>query len=91
MELLPSHHFVLGLRAAFQSSDKLYMLTEYCSGGELFFHLKKARRFSEGMVRFYSAELALALRHLHKHHIIYRDVKPEVTYCLLTSCYYIND
>lgn len=28
-------------RFAFQTHDKLFMVTEYCRGGELFFHLKK--------------------------------------------------
>ena len=42
------HPFTLALRYAFQTSDKLYMVTDYCQGGELFFHLKKLRRFTEG-------------------------------------------
>jgi len=53
------HPFILSLKAAFQSADKLYMVTEYCSGGEVFFHLKKLRRFTEGMMRFYAAEICL--------------------------------
>lgn len=69
--------FVLRLRYAFQSPKKLYMVTDYCAGGELFFHLKKMRRLSEGMMRFYVAELSMALHHLHSHNIIYRDMKPE--------------
>lgn len=52
-------------------------VTDYCPGGELFFHLKKLRRFTEGMMRFYSAEISLALAHLHAHNVIYRDLKPE--------------
>ncbi len=42
------HPFTLALRYAFQTADKLYMVTDYCQGGELFFHLKKLRRFTEG-------------------------------------------
>ncbi|MFN3504242.1 MAG: protein kinase domain-containing protein [Allorhizobium sp.] len=66
------HPFIVTLRFAFQSEKKLYMVTDYCRGGELFFHLKKMRRFSEEMVRFYAAEIVAALRHLHRHNIVYR-------------------
>ena len=38
------HHYILGLRISFQSADRLFMLTDYCPGGEVFFHLKKMRR-----------------------------------------------
>ena len=65
------------LRYAFQTRDKLYMVTDYCAGGELFFHLKRMRRFTEGMMRFYSAQIALALQHLHDNKVMYRDLKPE--------------
>lgn len=50
--------FILSLQHAFQTSDKLFLVTDYCPGGELFFHLKRLRRFTEGMVRFYSAEIS---------------------------------
>lgn len=43
-----NHPFILALRYAFQTKHKLYMITDYCPGGELFFHLKKLRRFTEG-------------------------------------------
>ena len=50
---------------------------DYCPGGELFFHLSRFRRFPERVARFYAAELLLAIGHLHKRSIIYRDLKPE--------------
>lgn len=71
------HPFLLTLKHAFQTTEKLYLLTEYCAGGELFFHLKRLRRFTEGMMRFYAAQLGAALAHLHLYDIIYRDLKPE--------------
>jgi len=41
-----------------------YMITEYCQGGELFFHLKRMRRFKEGMMRFYIGEVRRSPPHL---------------------------
>eukprot|EP00541_Cyclophora_tenuis_P014681 CAMPEP_0116559284 /NCGR_PEP_ID=MMETSP0397-20121206/10308_1 /TAXON_ID=216820 /ORGANISM="Cyclophora tenuis, Strain ECT3854" /LENGTH=368 /DNA_ID=CAMNT_0004085031 /DNA_START=76 /DNA_END=1182 /DNA_ORIENTATION=+ len=54
-----------------------YTWMDYCPGGELFFHLSRFRRFPERVARFYAAELLLAIGHLHKRGIIYRDLKPE--------------
>lgn len=71
------HPFIVNLRYAFQTKDKLYMILDYVNGGELFYHLKKNGKFSESRVRFYAAEISSALLHLHSHGIIYRDLKPE--------------
>ena len=71
------HPFLLNLRYAFQTDEKLYMITDYCPGGELFFHLKQMRKFTEGMVRFYTAQMAMALQYMHDNKILYRDLKPE--------------
>jgi len=71
------HPFLMTLRFAFQSKDKLYLVLDYFQGGELFFHLKSQRRFSEEVARLYVAEIALAFGHLHSLGVIYRDLKPE--------------
>lgn len=71
------HPFLMTLRFAFQSKDKLYLVLDYFQGGELFFHLKSQRRFSEEVARLYVAEIALAFGHLHALKVIYRDLKPE--------------
>ena len=65
------------LRFSFQTTDKLYLVTDYYSGGNLFAHLKSSKYFDENRAKFYAAELLLALDHLHKMDIIYRDLKLE--------------
>eukprot|EP01083_Nonionella_stella_P044270 119260_1 len=71
------HPFLMQLRFAFQNESKLYFVMTYYSGGELFFHLRKKRRFTEQEAQFMVAETSLALGHLHSLDVVYRDVKPE--------------
>ena len=69
--------FIVGLKFSFQTPTDLYLVTDYMSGGELFWHLQKEGKFPERRAKFYIAELILALEHLHAHDIVYRDLKPE--------------
>jgi serine/threonine protein kinase len=77
MEGTRDHPFIVQLRFAFQTADKLYMVMDFMPGGELFFHLRRAGRFTEDRSRFYIAEILTALDYVHGNGIIYRDLKPE--------------
>jgi len=74
---LMDHPFLVKMHYAFQNRRKLYFVLEFCPGGELFFHLGRAGKFSENRTRFYAAELLLALEHVHSKRVVYRDLKPE--------------
>jgi len=69
--------FIVPLKFSFQSEQKLYLVLAFVNGGELFHHLQREQRFNEERSRFYSAELLLALEHLHELDVVYRDLKPE--------------
>ncbi|KAI0889405.1 kinase-like domain-containing protein [Annulohypoxylon maeteangense] len=69
--------FIVGLKFSFQTQNDLFLVTDYMSGGELFWHLQKEGRFDEKRAKFYIAELILAIQHLHNNDIVYRDLKPE--------------
>ena len=69
--------FIVNIKFAFQDKSKLYLVTEFIQGGELFFHLKRKKTFSEEATKFYAIELILAISYLHKNNTIYRDLKPE--------------
>jgi len=71
------HPFIMQLHFAFQSGGKLYLVMDYFSGGDMFFHLSRERRFSIPRARFYAAEIVLAIEALHAEGFIYRDLKPE--------------
>ena len=71
------HPFIVRLNYAFQDSKKLYFLTEFLQGGELFFHLRRNSGYKEKAVRFYMCQILLALEYMHNNNYIYRDLKPE--------------
>jgi serine/threonine protein kinase len=49
----------------------------FIRGGEMFTHLRKAKKFTEQRAKFYAAQVYLALRYLHDLGYVYRDLKPE--------------
>ncbi|XP_031489988.1 serine/threonine-protein kinase UCN-like [Nymphaea colorata] len=51
----------------------------FCPGGDLnvLRQRQSDRVFSPSVIRFYLAELVLALEYLHAHRVVYRDLKPE--------------
>ena len=84
-----NHPFLVNLAYAFQTPTKLFFIMQFMSklffkiqlikieGGELFQHLRMARKFEEKRAKFYTSELILALGHLHSKDIVYRDLKLE--------------
>ncbi|XP_040994122.1 phototropin-1-like isoform X3 [Juglans microcarpa x Juglans regia] len=73
------HPFLPTLYASFQTKTHVCLITDYCPGGELFLLLERqpTKVLKEDAVRFYAAELIIALEYLHFQGIIYRDLKPE--------------
>lgn len=77
VSILAAHHpFLAGLHSCFQSPERLFFVMEYVNGDNLMFHLK-CDRFDEVRATFYTAEVTLALQFLHRHGIIYRDLKSD--------------
>lgn len=72
-----SHPFIVSIKYAFQTPEKLYMILEYCPGGDLGAVLKREKKLSEERARLYLTEIILALEELHKKDIIFRDLKPD--------------
>ena len=69
--------FILTLSFFFQTPERLYYICPFIKGGDLFHKLKNDIFFKEDLVKFYSAQIAIALQHLHDMGIAYRDLKPE--------------
>ena len=74
------HPFVVNLLATFNDEMYIYMALECIIGGEFFTHLRNAGTFDSKSSRFYAASVALVFESLHEKDIIYRDLKPEVSW-----------
>eukprot|EP00253_Pinus_taeda_P031647 PITA_31647 len=73
------HPFLPSLLTDFESENHIFLAMKYCSGGDinLFRHSQPNKILSESTLRFYAAEVVLALEYLHEQGIVYRDLKPE--------------
>ncbi|KAH7176104.1 hypothetical protein EDB81DRAFT_850114 [Dactylonectria macrodidyma] len=71
-----SHRFITPLKFALESPEGLHLLSPLASGGHLFGHLQRERRFAVDKARFYAAELVCLLEYLHGKRIV-ASVKPE--------------
>ncbi|KAG1363767.1 serine/threonine-protein kinase D6PK [Cocos nucifera] len=73
------HPFLPTLYTHFETDKFSCLVMEFCPGGDL--HTLRQRQpgkyFPEQAVKFYVAEVLLALEYLHMLGIIYRDLKPE--------------
>lgn len=73
------HPFLPTLYTHFETDKFSCLVMEFCPGGDL--HSLRQRQpgkyFSEQAVKFYVAEVLLAMEYLHMLGIIYRDLKPE--------------
>nr|AML78042.1 putative LOV domain-containing protein [Metasequoia glyptostroboides] len=73
------HPFLPTLYASFQTKTHVCLITDFAPGGELFWLLDRqpTKSVREDAVRFYAAEVVVALEYLHCQGVIYRDLKPE--------------
>jgi serine/threonine protein kinase len=68
--------YILKILFSFQDKKYIYMVKEYCPGGNLKWHIN-SNLFEEEEARFYIAELILVIEHLHKKGIVYKNLKTE--------------
>ncbi|KAI6694415.1 hypothetical protein NL676_022125 [Syzygium grande] len=73
------HPLLPKLRAVVSAERIVGYAIDYCPGRDLNSLRKKQteKMFSDDIIRFYAAELVLALEYLHGLGIVYRDLKPE--------------
>lgn len=71
------HPNILQLYGHFHDSKRIFLILEFAKKGELYKHLRRERRFPEWQAAAYIAQMASALKFLHRKHVIHRDIKLE--------------
>ncbi|XP_077971232.1 rhodopsin kinase grk7-a-like isoform X2 [Styela clava] len=72
--------FVVTLYYAYHDKTCLNLVMMLLTGGDLKFHVKKDKKnkgVNKERCKLYAAQITVGIDHLHKHNIIYRDMKPE--------------
>ncbi|KAL9239738.1 hypothetical protein vseg_014032 [Gypsophila vaccaria] len=68
---------IVKLYCSFQDEVFLYLVMEYLPGGDMMTLLMRKDILTEDEARFYVAETVLAIKSIHKHNYIHRDIKPD--------------
>uniref|UniRef100_A0A286XJE7 protein kinase C n=1 Tax=Cavia porcellus TaxID=10141 RepID=A0A286XJE7_CAVPO len=72
-----NHPYLVGLHSCIETPTRFFFILDYISGGDLTYHLQQFGIFPKAHVRFYSGEISLAIKFLHEHEILHRDLKLE--------------
>ncbi|KAG9455443.1 hypothetical protein H6P81_008347 [Aristolochia fimbriata] len=71
------HPNIVRLHEAIQTEDKIYLVLEYCVGGDLGAYIQRFGRVSGGTAKHFMRQLAKGLQVLRENHLIHRDLKPQ--------------
>merc|ERR1719320_2247830 len=69
--------WLVKLHYSFQDATFLYLVMEYCAGGDLMTILMREDILTEAVTKFYMAELSLAIDSVHELKFVHRDLKPD--------------
>ena len=71
------HRNVVKLYDVIESGGKMYLVMEYCAGGDLSQRLRDSGRLSEKTARHILRQLRAGMQEMWKHHVVHRDLKPQ--------------
>lgn len=72
-----SHPNIIRFFEAIETKEKIYLVLEYCDGGDLAAYIHKHGKVSEAVARHFMRQLAAGLQVLQEKHLIHRDLKPQ--------------
>ena len=77
LQLVNGLNFFVKMVEYFENKEFFYIVMNLAENGNLSSLIKMRNKFNNECVRFYSAQILLALEHIHRLGIIHRDIKPE--------------
>ena len=61
----------------YETPDEFQIVTELCTGGELFYKISECQHFDEIMACSLMRQILSCLEYCHRHNIVHLDIKPE--------------
>ncbi|XP_048197401.1 serine/threonine-protein kinase Nek3 isoform X2 [Perognathus longimembris pacificus] len=73
------HPNIVAFRESFEAEGHLYIVMEYCEGGDLMQKIKqqKGKLFPEDMILNWFTQMCLGVNHIHKKRVLHRDIKSK--------------
>uniref|UniRef100_A0A8C7B5T5 non-specific serine/threonine protein kinase n=1 Tax=Neovison vison TaxID=452646 RepID=A0A8C7B5T5_NEOVI len=73
------HPNIVQYRESFEENGSLYIVMDYCEGGDLFkrINAQKGILFQEDQILDWFVQICLALKHVHDRKILHRDIKSQ--------------
>ncbi|XP_036913488.1 serine/threonine-protein kinase Nek3 isoform X2 [Sturnira hondurensis] len=73
------HPNVVAFKESFEAEGHLYIVMEYCDGGDLMQRIKrqKGRLFPEDTILNWFTQMCLGVNHIHKRRVLHRDIKSK--------------
>ncbi|KAL5703706.1 non-specific serine/threonine protein kinase [Ranunculus cassubicifolius] len=72
-----NHPNIIRLIQVIQTEDSVFLVLEFCAGGNLAGYIQRHGNVQEGIARRFALQIGAGLKVLQSHHIIHRDLKPE--------------
>ncbi|XP_036084418.1 serine/threonine-protein kinase Nek3 isoform X4 [Rousettus aegyptiacus] len=73
------HPNIVAFKESFEAEGHLYIVMEYCDGGDLMQKIKhqQGKLFPEDMILNWFTQMCLGVNHIHKKHVLHRDIKSK--------------
>ncbi|XP_061961061.1 serine/threonine-protein kinase ATG1a [Populus nigra] len=72
-----NHPNIIRFFESIETEDRIFLVLEYCEGGDLAFYIQRHGKVTEAVARHFMRQLAVGLQVLQEKHLIHRDLKPQ--------------